>query len=96
MIMEKEICNFDIGGLCYAPKCFSGIHCDAKMDAGDNGMIMYASEEQKKRRSMEVFPEVRVMEPTVVNVSSSENVASEGQEYDSEQSVIIPKIDTVL
>jgi hypothetical protein len=77
--MERK-CNFDVRGKCYAPRCFSDIHCGAKIDNGDNGFILYATDIEVRERSAEVYggvePEIAVMQPRVVN--SSENVATKG------------------
>jgi len=63
---KKEIrCEYDIFGVCYSPdgKCGRDIACGAKMDSGDNGMVMR--------------PKITVMQPQVINVSGvpGENVA---------------------
>jgi hypothetical protein len=73
--MENKKCNFDIDGKCYAPECFSGIRCSAEK----NGYINRATAEEMRDRSKSVFPDMTVMQPTVVNVNGpSKNVAKEG------------------
>lgn len=92
----SNTCNFEVGGLCYAPKCFGDIRCEAKVD----GKIVKANDEEINLRSKRVYggiigmggikPKMVVMQPTVVN--TSENVATEG--FDSEAGVILKKIDS--
>lgn len=88
----SNACEFDIEGVCYAPKCFDDSNkCSAK---DINGYITFASDAQikEKRETEMAMPKLTIMQPTVVNISNppSENVASEG--FDTEQSVILPKI----
>ena len=69
----KRVCNFDLEGVCYAPVCFSGVECGAKV----GGKIVHASDVAMKERSVAVYGiKMEVMQPTVVNISS-ENVATE-------------------
>lgn len=78
---KKRSCNFDVNGVCYSTVCFSDVACGAKMDAGDNGKIMRASDAEIKERSrlIGLMPKMEVMSPTVVNVSNppDENVSSQ-------------------
>jgi len=67
--MRKEIkCEYDISGVCHSPdgKCGKDIVCGAKMDAGDNGMILR--------------PKITVMQPTVVNVDGPSDQSVSSQE----------------
>jgi len=89
--MEK--CEFDVNGVCYAVECHWVFRCGCKDD--DGCVVRMASMEEVRMHARRVYaddlePRITVMQPSVVNVSLPENVASEG--LDTEQSVILPKM----
>ena len=93
-----ESCRFDIDGMCYAIECHYLTKCGCK--DSDGCVKKYASMDEMKLHESRVYtgeivPRIVVMPPTVVNVSVplDENVALEG--LDTEQSVILPRVDDV-